>query len=382
MTQKTSGRYRPRRARGHVETHYLLTYILLPIIPTALLGLYFLFRGNQAVMEWMIQHITNPYKRGISWLVDWIPFSVAELCYGIAIVGGIAYLVRTIALLILRPGKLLRLVRRVVVLGSVVLILYTGFTLLWGINFYGTSFSEKTGLVDRGASAEELYQLTIAFADKANQLSDSVARDEEGLFCEEPGEIFDQSETIFAGISEEYPFLTGYSRTPKPMVTSRMFSYMGFTGFYFPFTGESTLNMNPPACLLPATVAHELSHQRGVANEDEANFTAILTCLRSDNPVYQYSGCLMAYIHLSNALYEADKEFWREAAGTVNQAVWADLDSNNTYWKEISSTSAGSTATEVSSSLYTTFASGYGQEDVMQRYGACVDLLVAYYFDQ
>ncbi len=382
MAQKTSARYRPRRAKGQVEKHHLLTYILLPGIPAALLGLYYLFRGNQNVMDWIIQHLTNPYKRGISFLVDWIPFSIAELCYGIAIVAGIAYLVRSIVLLICRPGKLLRLVRRVVVLGSALLIVYAGFTLLWGINFYGTSFSEKTGLVDRGASSEELYQLTAAFAEKANQLSDGVSRDENGLFHETPEDIFQQSGDIFSGIATEYPFLEGYVRSPKPMVASRLFSYMGFTGFYFPFTGEATLNMDPPACLLPATVAHELSHQRGVVNEDEANFTAILTCLRSDDPVYQYSGCLMGYIHLSNALYKADKALWQQAAGTLNEAVRADLNSNNSYWNDISSTSVGSTATEVSNSLYTSFASSYGQENVMQRYSACVDLLVAYYFDK
>jgi hypothetical protein len=61
--------------------------------------------------------------------------------------------------------------------------------------------------------------------------------------------------------------------------------------------------------------------------------------------------------------------------------VLADLNDNNSYWSEIGSTSAGATATEVSSSLYTSFASGYGEEDVMQKYEACVDLLVAYYFD-
>lgn len=382
MTQKTASRYHPHRAKGRAETHHLLTYLLLPGIPAVLLGLYYLFRGNQALMDWIIRHITAPYKRGVSWLVDWIPISVAELCYGVAIVAGILYLVRTIVLLIRRPGKLLRLVRRLVAFGSAVLIVYTGFTLLWGINFYGTSFSEKAGLVDRGATAQELYQLTAAFAEEANRLSDSVARDENGLFAESASDIFDQSAAIFDGIAEEYPFLQGYSRTPKPMVTSRMFSYMGFTGFYFPFTGESTLNMDCPSCLLPATVAHELSHQRGVANEDEANFTAILTCLRSGNPVYQYSGCLMAYIHLGNALYKADKTLWQEVSATVNEAVRADLDSNNSYWAEISSSTVGSTATEVSGSLYTSFASSYGQENVMQRYGACVDLLVAYYFDQ
>jgi hypothetical protein len=346
-----------------------------------LLGLFHLLNRSQSAMDWLIQHITNPYKQGVSWLMSWIPISVAELCYGIAIVAGVWFLVRTIVLLIRRPGRLGRLVRRIIALVSAVLIFYTGYTYLWGANFYGTTFAQQAGLEDRGATAVELFQLTSAFAEEANQLASSMNRDENGVFTATVSEIYADSQDIYAGISQEYPFLSGYSRTPKSMITSRLFSYMGFTGFYFPFTGESTLNVDAPICLLPATVAHELSHQRGVANEDEANFVAILTCLRSENEMYRYSGCLLGYIHLSNALYKADKSLWQQVYDTLDDSVLADLNDNNSYWSEIGSTSAGAKATEVSSSLYTSFASGYGEEDVMQKYEACVDLLVAYYFD-
>jgi hypothetical protein len=381
MAAKSPTRYQPRRAKGTTETHHLITYILLPAIPLVLLGLFHLLSRSRSAMDWLIRYVTNPYKRGMSWLMSWIPISVAELCYGIAIVAGILFLVRTIVLLIRRSGRLARLARRLIVLASAFLIFYTGYTYLWGANFYGTTFAQQAELVDRGATAEELYQLTSSFALEANHLATTMVRDENGVFTAEVKDIFADSGEIYDGISEEYPFLAGYSRTPKSMITSRLFSYMGFTGFYFPFTGESTLNVDAPICLLPATVAHELSHQRGVANEDEANFVAILTCLRSDNEIYQYSGCLLGYIHLSNALYKADKALWQQVYDTLNDSVLADLNDNNSYWSAIGSTSAGATATEVSSSLYTSFASGYGEEDVMQKYEACVDLLVAYYFD-
>jgi hypothetical protein len=362
--------------------HHPLPYVLLLAIPAALLGLFRLFRGNDAVMNWIIRHITSPYQRGVSWLADWVPLSLAELFYGVAIVALLLFVVRSIVLLVKRPGKLLRLVRRIVVLGAAVLIFYTGFTLLWGVNYYGSTFSEESGLERRGATAQELYQLTVSFIQEANDLADSVTRDEDGLFAEPDANIFADSATIYEGISQEYPFLSGYVRSPKPMVTSRLLSYLDFTGFYFPFTGEATLNVDAPSCLLPATVAHELSHQRGISNEDEANFVAILACLRSGNTTYRYSGCLMGYIHLSNALYKADKALWQQAHDQLSASVLADIQQNNSYWAQIKSTLPGATATQVSNTVYSSFAASYGEEDVMQRYGACVELLVAYYFDQ
>ena len=63
---------------------------------------------------------------------------------------------------------------------------------------------------------------------------------------------------------------------------------MGFTGVYFPFTGEANVNVDAPACLVPATIAHEMSHQRMVFSELEANFVGIAAAVSCGDPVFQY----------------------------------------------------------------------------------------------
>ncbi len=358
-----------------------LSWLLPVALPALLLGLFYAFRGNPSAMDWVILHITVPYKQTISALVDRVPFSVGEVFFLALVLLAVVYVLRTVYLLIRRPGRLPRLLRRTAVGVGAALLVYCGFTLFWGINYYGTSFCDQAGLTRRGATSTELYSLSLAFADKLNELADSVARDADGLFCETTESIFAQSAGLYAGITEEYPFLEAEDRTPKALLSSRLLSYMGFTGFYFPFTGEANLNVDAPACLLPATVAHELSHQRGVTDEDEANFVAILACLRSGNPVYQYSGCLLAYIHLTNALYKVDTTLYAQVRTTLDAAVLADLAANNSYWSALNSTTAGKTAQKAADSAYSSFTASYGEEDVMARYEACVELLVAYYFD-
>ena len=374
--QKKAGRTAERKRRHHV-----LPYVLLIAVPAAFLGLFVLLRDRQGIMDRLINSVTTPYKRWMSGLLDDLPFAMAEvLCIGLAVLA-VIWLIRTVYLLIRRPGRFGRLVRRVIAGVSAVLIIYCGFTLLWGINYYGTSFSEQAGLTRRGATTSELYSLASAFAVKLNELADSVSRDEDGVFNETVEEIFARSEGLYDGITAEYAFLDAPERTPKGLAVSPLISYLGFTGFYFPFTGEAVLNTDAPACLLPATVAHELSHQRGVTDEDEANFVAVLACLRSDDPVYQYSGCLLAYIHLSNALYEADSSLSSEVRATLDEDVRADLTANNTYWNNLASSSTRETVKNAAESAYDSFTSSYGEEDVMERYEACVELLVAYYFD-
>ena len=79
-------------------------------------------------------------------------------------------------------------------------------------------------------------------------------------------------------------------------------SAANFTGYIFPPLGESTLNVDCPAVFLPVTIAHEFAHQRGVAAEQEANFVGIAACVDSDKPEYVYSGYLVGYLHLADAL--------------------------------------------------------------------------------
>ena len=89
-------------------------------------------------------------------------------------------------------------------------------------------------------------------------------------------------------LEKEFPFLQMESVEAKPIFFSKLQSMMGFTGMYFPFTGEANVNIDAPAALFPATVAHEMAHQRMIASELEANFLGVAACLSSDNVTYQY----------------------------------------------------------------------------------------------
>ena len=75
-----------------------------------------------------------------------------------------------------------------------------------------------------------------------------------------------------------------------------------------------------------------MAHQRGIASEQECNFIAIAVSLASGDPVYRYSGLLMGYVHLGNALYRADPDRWQVIRDTLPDTVVADLRQNSAYW--------------------------------------------------
>lgn len=172
----------------------------------------------------------------------------------------------------------------------------------------------------------------------------------------------------------EFPFLRTETGGAKGFGCSRALSALRFTGFYFPFTGEPNVNMDSPAAFLPATVCHELAHQRGITAEEACNFIGILAAVRSEDAGYRYSGWLTGFGYLSNALYSADREAWQTIRDALPDTVVADLRADNAYWAQFRGV-----VSKVSDTVYDGFLKSNGDTDGSKSYGVVTDLLVAYF---
>lgn len=358
-------------------------FLLCPVrhVLTAMFGLlialYFLLRSNRALLYWLSDNFVRPWHRAASRLCSYLPFSVAELLIVLAVLAGLVYIIFCIARIIRRDGKLKQAYKLVLTAAMAFCVIYGGFCTLWGIYFYTADFEEQSGIHSEPLSKEQLETVTRYFTLLVNAYSDDVSRDENGVFNEPTDSFFDCSAHLYDAVSESYSCLEGAALATKPFFFSEILSRITFTGFFFPFTAEANINTDSPACLIPSTIAHEIAHQRGVAEEDEANFVAVLACLEDGDPVFCYSACLLAYIHLGNALYRADYEAWKANYETLSPGVVADLRANNAYWDKYKDT----VVEKASDAVYTGLLHSYGQEQGLQTYGACIDLLVAYYYD-
>ena len=318
--------------------------------------------------------ITQRLKDGYAALWYLFPFSVVEWMYVAFILIAIFWLVAVILRIRKSREKWHTAYSGFLSLLCLCLSVWGFYCIFWGVNYYTDGFQEKSGIYAEKVSADELERVAVYFATELAACAGDVARDENGVFAVTRDEIFAYSPHVYDNISEEFEFLRNEDRVPKRMVFSRLFSAMNFTGFYTPFTGESNLNVDSPACLCPANITHELAHQRGIASEQECNFLAIAAATSSDHPAYRYSGYLMGYIHLSNALYRADPERWERLYALLPGTVIADLRFHSAYWDQFESPTA-----TVSKKIYDATLKGYGQTDGIQSYGTVVDLLVAYY---
>jgi hypothetical protein len=163
--------------------------------------------------------------------------------------------------------------------------------------------------------------------------------------------------------------------TPKhPRPVGWVLTRLGLAGFYFPVTGEATVNAALPDATVPFVTAHEMAHQRGIAPEDEANFQAYLACRESGLAAARYSGALGAFGLAWSALALAAPDSVRAlASGLLDAGPRADRTAIRDFW-----TRHEGPASVAAERINHAYLRANAQRGGIASYGRAVDLLLAY----
>lgn len=336
------------------------------------MGLFRLLQHHRTLMNGWVFGVVAPVEQFLGRLWAVFPGSVAEMLVAAGLLAGLFWLVRALVLLA-RQRRVGQFVRRLLALGAVCLWLLTGLDWMWNAAYYADGFALRAGLTVQPYTVEELATVTEVFARQASRLAARMPRDGQGRFAVSVEECLRCGPQVYNGLEKKFPFLQLEGVGAKPLLCSKLQSALGFTGVYFPFTGEANVNVDAPTCLLPATIAHEMAHQRMVAAEEEANFVGIAACLTGEDEVFQYSGYLMGLVHLSNALYRADPAGWAALRAEFSPELEQDWKENNAYWA-----TRQSAVEDTAEQVYDAFLKGNDQSLGVRSYGACVDLLVTW----
>ncbi|RNC28541.1 MAG: hypothetical protein AWM53_01521 [Candidatus Dichloromethanomonas elyunquensis] len=327
------------------------------------------------------------YARGFSKIVTeylsrvtgFVPFSLAELIVWAFVISVFLLFLQAIIVSLRarssqrnqkKGGLLLRMIGLLVLLG----IVYFGFILVWGINYNRLPFAEIAGFKVDGYPEKDLEQLCEKLVVKANRLRINLPENEQGIIKIEGGfqEIRMTAPQGYAKAALIYPELGGIFGQPKPVFFSKLMSYTGISGIYFPFTGEANVNTDIPDPILPAATCHEMAHQRGFAREDEANYLAWVACSCSTVPQFQYSGTLFALIYAMNALYENDPIQAAQINNKYGPGLRRDFRAISQYWKQYEGK-----VEEFTSDVNDTYLKSNWQREGVESYGRMVDLLLA-----
>jgi len=124
----------------------------------------------------------------------------------------------------------------------------------------------------------------------------------------------------------------------KPTLAGPFMDAIGTSGFTNPFSLETQLAPDLLWFERPFSQAHEWSHAAGYNRENEANYIAVLTCLRDGDPVARYSGWFELFFYLPRLRQYPHSMFvpevWKDfAAIRARNAHFINLNLSRFSWR-------------------------------------------------
>jgi hypothetical protein len=283
---------------------YLTEFILLFL----LLFFNWFMLDEQRVELWYASGVYPYIAAGMRYLVGWLPISFGDLLYVAAIIYSIVTLRKSFR------RSFVTTARR---LFTVLSLTWLIFHVLWGFNYYRTSIPDQFKLERGEVKKEEI----VAFAEYSLREANKLGIREQGIGVIDKNLIT----SAYEKLSKLHPQLTYHPISFKSSLFGVMGNYMGYGGYYNPFTGEAQINDHMPSFMLPYIAVHEVAHQLGYAKESEANFIGYLAAMHSEDSLLRYSANLEMFLYANRALRMFDSTLAKQNMERLSPRIKKDL---------------------------------------------------------
>lgn len=242
-------------------------------------------------------------SRAQRFVTGWLPFSVGDILYALLIIYLLKSLYRFIKSVRRQRNEKQFWISAAKKLVFVFLWVYVVFNLFWGLNYNRLGHAHQLAIQAAPYSTTELTQLTTLLLNRLHTYSVTTANT---INERKKKDIFNEAYDSYQYAARENAALTYKTKSVKPSLFSYLGNYLGYTGYYNPFTGEAQVNTTVPKFLQPFTTCHEIGHQLGYAKENEANFAGYLAAKKSTDTAFLYSLYFDLYSYAARELYIRD----------------------------------------------------------------------------
>lgn len=346
--------------------------ILTSLLPLQIIALQILKLFPEFIEVSYSQGLYPILSKMSRFLFGWIPFSVGDIFYLLIAILALRWLYKNYRRLGREP------VWFFMDITATLSVVYFAFNLLWGLNYYRVPLHTTLEL-ERDYTFEELVQTTERLVLKSNELhrelgySDTIKID----LPYTQAEMFKKSIDGYKKLEEEFPSLGYAPRSIKKSSWSLGLTYLGYSGYYNPFSGEAQVNRLIKTYKFPVVSCHEQAHQIGYARENEANFIATLATLHNEDPYIQYSGYIFALRYCINEIARNDIDTYEEIIATVNPGILKSYKEMRDFWA-----SYANPFEIISKVFWDQFLKANNQSEGIMSYSYMVALVVNYFEDK
>lgn len=264
-----------------------------------------------------------PYISGfLRTITGWTKISIGDWLYVVVFLSVLLMLVRTVIFLVKEGISWQKTAAGALYVVRKLANLYVVFMLLWGLNYSKEGVANQFKLSSGEYTTEELQALVTELKEKVNTtrraLGDSVR-------YPSPDTLYRQAIRAYKAVAIQYPFLTYKHSSVKTSTFSTPLTYLGYTGYYNPFSGEAQVNTTVPPYYIPFIACHEMAHQLGYGDESEANFIGFLSARASDQPMFHYSAYYDLFSYANGELFSRDSMAARSNYRALDTLVKIDI---------------------------------------------------------
>lgn len=305
-------------------------------------------------------------------LFGWIPFSLGDILYLIAGCWLLWKIIKNVRLILKRKFIVQIALKKGFRLLLTLIFVYIIFNIFWGLNYNRQGIAYQLKLQKMEYDTSDVKMLQQILLKKVN--SSKILLIETNASYPNKKEIFRLAESCYTEAGKMYPFLQYQNPSIKSSLYGRMGNYLGFTGYYNPFTGEAQVNSTVPEFLQPYITTHEMAHQLGYAKENEANFVGYLAAVNSTNTLFHYSAYLDLFMYANREIYYFDSVSSKQSFALLNAGVKKDIEE----WKRFN-LSHQSFIEPAITWMYGRYLKLNEQPKGMRSYNEVISMLIAYY---
>lgn len=262
-----------------------------------------------------------PFSRALRKITGFLPFSLGDILYSMAILVFSIWLIRGLITLIKRkPLKpvFFKAIKKIILWS---LGIYVWFNAAWGLNYERLGIAYKLGIDVKTYSTAELADLSKTLLFQLNKTREALG---DSPSYPTVKNMYASTESAYIETAKVLPFL----RYENPSIKSSLFgnigNYIGYLGYYNPFSGEAQVNTTVPSFIIPYTVCHEAAHQLGYGSESEANFVGYIAATHSGNVLFEYSAYYNLFAYANSQLYQVDSMAAKENIRLLDTLVKRD----------------------------------------------------------
>lgn len=343
------------------------------IIVIALVVIIKIFAAFPVAVE---RYYSNGLYVGISrvqrFLLGWVPFSIGDIVYGAAAVYLLVKLFRFFRAVFKKQAGRSSWFNGISWLLFWSLGVYVVFNIFWGLNYnrLGTAYQLKLQM--KPYTNEELAAVMQLISKRIDETvaASLPSRD----MYHEHKQLFGKAIQSYTVIDTIYPQFHYKPSSIKASLFSYVGDYLGYTGYYNPFTGEAQVNTTVPVFVQPFTTCHEIGHQLGYAKENEANFAGYLSAKSSPEAAFRYSVYFDLYAYGIREMKIRDSV----TAKAIHQQVSLQVKKDFATLKEFYARYENPIEPLITK-LYGQYLRANQQPAGMQTYSEVMAFLVAYY---